>query len=74
MARKNFPLASAILLSGKVLPGSLNFDGAEELLELLQRDGSVEDLQAAIKLGLHINMVPHEVHGDPMGIDGLSTK
>ena len=53
VAKENFALAIAVLRSGRVPFGSLNFDGAKEFLELMQRMGRVEDLQAAIRLGFH---------------------
>ena len=52
VAKANFPLARATLLSERTRPISLNFGSATELLELIKMEGNNDDLQAAIRLGI----------------------
>lgn len=55
VAKANFPLARATLLSERTRLISLNFGNVNELLELIKMEGNNDDLQAAIRLGIDCN-------------------
>ncbi len=54
IAKANFSLAKSILMSGKMTPFTVNFEGAEELLSLVYDKGDTALIQETIRHGLDI--------------------
>ncbi|KAK3363959.1 hypothetical protein B0T25DRAFT_470206 [Lasiosphaeria hispida] len=55
IAKANYPLATRILFSGEMEPGTVNFDGSEELLILVYRQQDTPLLREMIRNGFDGN-------------------